>query len=65
MVYMGLAMTALTLRDRVVEALQAAGTTEEMVAGVVGVFGAFGDAPPRRGGRPRHDWRPARAAGRH
>jgi hypothetical protein len=38
-------MTALTLRDRVVEVLQAAGATEEMVAGVVVVFGEFGDSP--------------------
>jgi hypothetical protein len=46
-------MTPLTVRDKVVAALQAAGATEEMVAGVVGVFGEFGDSPPRRGGRPR------------
>jgi hypothetical protein len=43
-------MTGLTLRDKVVEALQAAGTTEEIVAaavGAFGAFGAFGNAPPR------------------
>ena len=46
-------VVGLTLRDRVVAAIQAAGATEEMVDGAVGVFGEFGDSPPSRGGRPR------------
>jgi hypothetical protein len=46
-------MTPLTLRDKVVAAIQAAGATEEMVAGVVGVFGEFGESPPRKRGRRR------------
>ena len=46
-------VVGLTLRDRVVAAIQAAGATEEMVDAAVGVFGEFGDSPPSRGGRPR------------
>ena len=40
-------MTPLTVRDKVVEVLQAAGATEEMVAAAVGAAGEFGDSPPR------------------
>jgi hypothetical protein len=39
--------------DKVVEALQAAGATEEMIAAAVGAAGEFGDSPPRPNGRPR------------
>ena len=46
-------MGGLTLRDKVIEALQAAGATEEMVAAAVGVFGEFGEFPRRPNGRPR------------
>jgi hypothetical protein len=35
------------VRDKVVEVLQAAGATEEMVAAAVGAAGEFGDSPPR------------------
>ena len=40
-------VTPLTVRDKVVEVLQAAGATEEMVAAAVGAAGEFGDSPPR------------------
>ena len=46
-------MTPLTVLDKVVEALQAAGATEEMIAAAVGAAGEFGDSPPRPNGRPR------------
>ena len=46
-------MTPLTVLDKVVAAIQAAGATEEMVASVVGVFGEFGESPPRKRGRRR------------
>ena len=45
--------TPLTVLDKVVEALQAAGATEEMIAAAVGAAGEFGDSPPRPNGRPR------------
>ena len=37
-------MMGLTLRDKVVEALQAAGATEEMVGAAVGVLGNLGNS---------------------
>jgi hypothetical protein len=46
-------MTPLTVLDKVVEALQVAGATEEMIATAVGAAGEFGDSPPRPNGRPR------------
>jgi hypothetical protein len=45
-------VVGLTLRDRVVAAIQAAGATEEMVAAAVGAFGVWENAPPRPNGRP-------------
>ena len=44
-------MTPLTVLDKVVEALQAAGATEEMITAAVKAGGEFGDSPPNPGGR--------------
>jgi len=49
----GVPMTRPTLLSALVEALRSAGATEEIIAAAVKAGGAFGDAPPRRGGRPR------------
>ena len=46
-------MTPLTVLDKVVEALQGAGATEEIIAAAVKAGGEFGDSPPRPNGRPR------------
>jgi hypothetical protein len=42
-----------SLPQSVIDALQGAGATEEMIAAAVGAFGDFGDSPPSRRGRPR------------
>jgi hypothetical protein len=46
-------MTRPKLLTVIVEALQAAGATEEMIAAAVGAYGAWERAPRRQGGRPR------------